>query len=115
MALSTPFIRDKYILVALVAGVVLWLVLFGVVYVELLPLEDRVILHLDAQRHIDAIGGSAHLWLLLIGVAVTGILNTGLSAVLYHKDRVLSYSVAWVGMWIMLLGAVVGMVLVGIN
>jgi|GEM_PF-5110622 len=52
------FISDKYIYIAAIAGVILLAVAFGVAYVQLLPLHENIVLHLNAARQIDAKTGA---------------------------------------------------------
>jgi len=98
------FLRDKFIYVPILITIILWLIAFGLVYVELLSFQNDIILHLNLQRHIDTIGSSGDIIMMMIGFLLIAVVNVCLSALLYDKERILSYFVIYSSVWIMVLG-----------
>ncbi len=99
-----PFFKNKFIYVPILATIILWLIAFGLVYVELLSFQNDIILHLNLQRHIDTMGSSGDIIMMMIGFLLIAIVNVCLGALLYNKERILSYFVIYATVWVMVLG-----------
>lgn len=101
------FIKDKYIFGALVAGVVLWAIGFGIAYVNLFPLEKNLILHLNLQREVDAVGTTGDVLWIILGVALMFIIDQAIALALYFRERILSYVISYAGVFVVILGMAV--------
>lgn len=101
------FIRDRYIFGALVAGVVLWAIAFGIAYVNLFPLEKNLILHINFQKEVDAVGTTWDVLWILLGIAVLFIMDQAIALSLYFREKILSYLVSYAGTFIVFLGMAV--------
>jgi hypothetical protein len=100
------FSKDKYILISAISGIVLFLIMFGIAYVQLFPLEKNIILHTNINKEIDWFGSFSDLVLVLVLFFIIFILNNFLAYILYFRNRFLSYVVAFSTMFIMFVGLV---------
>jgi hypothetical protein len=109
------FILDKYIMSAIVAGIVLWAIAFGIAYVQLFPLEKNMILHIDFQREVDAIGSAGDVAWLIVIFAILFAIDQMLALWLFYRERVLAYLVSYAGGFVMVVGLMVIYYLASIN
>ena len=97
------------------AGIILWVIAFGIAYVQLFPLEKNMILHTNFQREVDAIGSVADIAWLLITFAVLFAINQILAFRLYYREKILAYLISFSGGFIMIVGLMVIYYLASIN
>jgi magnesium-transporting ATPase (P-type) len=101
------FLKDKYIFGAIVAGIVLWVIAFGIAYVQIFPLEKNLILHINFQREVDAVGVAGDVIWLTVGLAVLFAIDQIISLALYFREKILSYIISYSGLFVMILGLAV--------
>lgn len=111
----STFFTNKYMMGAVLVSIALLLVATALLYVDVLQFEDNIILHLDIQQRIDALGSAWHIWLMLIGIAVIMLTDILLSRVLYNRERVLSYMVMYTAPLVGILAVIVAYHLTLIN
>jgi hypothetical protein len=104
---TKQFLKDRYIFGAIVAGVVIWAIAFGIAYVNLFPLGKNLILRLNFQKEVDAIGTTGDVMWILAGVAILFVIDQGIALALYHREKILSYVISYSGLFISFLGMAV--------
>ena len=100
------FSNDKFILIPAVVGIVLFLIIIGITYVQLIPLERNIILHTNINKEIDWFGGYFDLVLILVLFFMIFFLNNFLAYILYFRNRFLSYVVSFSTLLIVFFGFV---------
>jgi hypothetical protein len=101
------FIKDKWIFGALVAGVVLWAITFGIAYVQVFPMEKNLILRVNFSREVDAVGSPTDVAWLVVGLAFLFVIDQIISLALYFREKILSYIVSYAGLFMVILGLAV--------
>ena len=109
------FIKDKYIYIAAIAGVVLFAIAFGIVYVNILPLHDNIVLHLDAVREIDAKTDGGAVVAIFGGMALMFLLNMAIAFRLYYREKGLSYFLAYASVWVLFVWLIAFGVITALN
>jgi len=98
--------KDKVTIVAFIAIVVLWMIMFALAYTMLLPQGGPIVLHQNAQGEITSLGTTQNVIGFLFLFSVILLINIALMGVLYLRERLLSYFVAFATVWITFVGAV---------
>jgi len=71
-------------LIMLVAGLIL-------VYVNIKGLSSPLIIHINALRGVDIMGGIGSLWNILLMGTLIFVINNALASVFFLRERILSY------------------------
>lgn len=109
------FYKDKIILSAYILSILLLVIAFSLVFVGLFNVETMLIIHFNPFAGIDFLGERQTAYGILISGLAINILNSFLSAVLYSRDKFLSYLPAFGATFISLLILIVISVIVGAN
>jgi hypothetical protein len=97
------FFRNPHIYLPLLVALILFGIAFFVGYVQLSGVESRLALHMNAQGEIDLTGPRTEVFL-AAGVAVLFLVcNLIISRRIYGRDRLLSYLLSYVNIWLALL------------
>jgi hypothetical protein len=87
-------VKDKYLRAVFGLGLLILLIAFFFIYVEFdVPAESPagLIIHFDAYKGIDFIGGKLDVFGILITALAIILINLFLADFLYHRERFLSY------------------------
>lgn len=98
------FLKDRYISGAIIAGIILWAIAFGMAYVQIFPLENNLILHFNFHHEVDTIGSAVDIVWIVTGLAILFALDQILALLLYFREKVISYIVSYAGTFLMFLG-----------
>lgn len=98
------FLKDKYIFWAIIVGIVLWAISFGMAYVQIFPLEKNLILHFNFHHEVDAIGSTDDVIWIVMGLAILFTLDQILASFLYFREKIVSYVVSYSGVLLVFLG-----------
>ncbi len=110
------FIFDTKNSIALGLATVLWLISVSIFYVQIFISEDqKFILHYNAVKEIDFVGGSFDIFYLLVLLTVLAVVNSWIAYLLYYKEKFLSILVLYSNVFIMFLGVMIFYVLSIIN
>ncbi|HBT75211.1 TPA: hypothetical protein DEB29_04385 [Candidatus Wolfebacteria bacterium] len=86
-----------------------------IVLVHFLPRRESIVLHFDAYRGIDFVGGRIDLVGILLSAYIMLALNLLLADFLYARDRFFSYVLAFASLLLAMLFAVAMMIVYSIN
>lgn len=108
-------IKDNYLRVVLGVTLALHTIITAIMLVNFLPRRESIVLHFDAYRGIDFVGGRID----LVGVLLSGYVMLGLNFMLadflYDRDRFFSYVLSFASLLLALLFAVAMMIIYSVN
>jgi hypothetical protein len=102
-------LKDRYLVFAFAAGMVLLVIGFSLVYVNFWDSEDLLVIHFDKFKGIDFFGDASDVLDILITALFVWIINIILANEFYFKERFLSYLLAFFTLLF------IALILVGVN
>lgn len=108
-------IKDKYLRVVLAVTFALHTIISVIALVKFLPRRESIVLHFDAYRGIDFVGGRIDLVGILLSGYVMLALNFLLADFLYSRDRFFSYVLSFASLLLAMLFAVAIMIVYSVN
>lgn len=108
-------IKDIHLRVVVGISLALHTIIAAIVLVKFLPRREAIVLHFDAYRGIDFVGGRIDVVGLLLSGYVMLALNFLLADFLYTRDRFFSYILAFASLLLAVLFAVAMMIVYSVN
>lgn len=108
-------VNDKYLRVVLAVTFALHTIISAIVLVKFLPRRESIVLHFDAYRGIDFVGGRLELVGILLSGFVMLALNFLLADFLYARDRFFAYVLSFASLLLALLFFVAMIVVYSVN
>ena len=108
-------IKDTYLRVVLAVSFALHLIITALMSVKFISRREAIVLHFDAYRGIDFVGGRIDLFGALFAGFVMLALNFLLADFLYSRDRFFSYVLSFASLLLAILIAVAMMVAYSVN
>jgi len=110
------FVLDAKNSIALGLSLIFWLISVSIFYVQIFISENqKFVIHYNAIKEIDFVGGSFDVFYLLVLLTVLAIINSWIAYFLYYKEKFLSVLVLYSNVFIMFLGVMIFYVLSIIN
>lgn len=100
------FFKDRQITIPFISGIVFWIIILIVFFFKIYPLGDNIIIHLNLNNEVDAFGTGLGIISLAVVFLAAFFIDYLISYALYHKERILSYALSYLGVWMMFLGLV---------
>lgn len=112
---SYNFIKDKSL--RLVFGLSFSILVFEFVfiYLKLIGADTPLVIHFDAYKGIDFIGGKTEVFGVLFSFSAMLVINLFLAEFLYYRERFLSYLFGFIGLWLSILILIVVSVIISVN
>lgn len=95
--------KKKIFILNLILGLVLNLALWLLIYFEIEPQQEPVILHYNIYFGVDLIGDWYKIYALPLFGLVVFLLNFTLAGLIYHRAKVLSYFLVFVASLVQIL------------
>jgi len=100
------YLKDRYVIIALVAAVVAWALMFSFAYVEVLPSGEVVVLHRNVKGEIDVRGGAGDVIAVTIAFGFLAVLDHSVALMLFRRERMLAYVIAYATVLVEAVGAI---------
>lgn len=108
-------VKDKFIILPFIAGLVFLVAGFSVAYIQLADLQNLLIIHFDSFKGIDFLGDKNDVFgILFLGLVVLAV-NIFLANILYLRERFLSYLLSFSAALFCLLLLIVVFAIISIN
>lgn len=107
--------KDRYLLIVFGLSTLMLIFNFIFAFISLGNTGAPLIIHFDAYKGIDVLAGRGTVFGILLSASAMLILNIFLADFLYHRDRFLSYILAFVSLPITILILIVISVIVSVN
>lgn len=112
---SSNLIKDNYLRVVVGITIALHTIITVILLATFLPRRESIILHFDAYRGIDFVGGRLD----LVGILLSGYVMLGLNFLLadflYSRDRFFSYVLSFASLLLAILFAVAMTIVYSVN
>ncbi len=101
------FFRDIYISIPIITSIVFMSIAYSFAYVNLFPLKDNIILHINISNSIDLFVNYGGIISIIVGFWTIIVVNIFLSYILYTKDKSLSYVILFSTIWVSIICSIV--------
>ena len=108
-------IKDTYLRVVLAVSFALHLIITALMSVKFVSRREAIVLHFDAYRGIDFVGGRTDLCGMLFSGFIILALNFLLADFLYSRDRFFAYVLSFASLLLIMLLAVAMVVVHSVN
>lgn len=108
-------IKDKYLRVVSGMSLLLWLIAGLIFYAWPGSLSDSLILHFDANKGVDFLGGKSDVLGILLSGIIIILINLFLSNFLYNRERFLAYIFSFANLLVSILILIVINVIISVN
>ncbi len=108
-------LKDKYLRAVFGLGLLILVVAFCFVYLKIIDVQTPLIIHFDAYKGIDFIGGKMDVFGILILALVIILINLFLADFLYQRERFLSYILGFGSLGLSVLILIAVAVIINVN
>jgi len=108
-------VKYSYITFLFGISLVVLVVAFSLFYVRLAEIEHLLIIHFESLRGVDFLGSKKEVVGILISGLVLNIINFLLAAFLYNRQRLLSYLIGFMNIFISFLILLTIIVIISVN
>lgn len=107
--------KDKYLRAIFGISFIILIFIFLLALLKLGNVATPLIIHFDAYKGIDFLGGKAEVFGILISVFSMLLINAFLANFLYNRERFLSYILGFAGLGLMILILIAVSVIISVN
>ncbi len=93
-------LKNKTFCLVWALGFLLLIIAFFVAYLNLFSLEIPLVIHFDAYRGIDFLGSLSAIFYILIFAFFINILNIILAETIFNRERILSYLMLFITLFL---------------
>ena len=108
-------VKDKYLRAVFGISFAILIFIFLLALLKLGGVTAPLIIHFDAYKGIDFLGGKMEVFGILISVFSMLLINAFLADFLYNRERFLSYIFGFAGLGLMILILIVVSVIISVN
>ncbi|MEK7481880.1 MAG: hypothetical protein AAB464_00560 [Patescibacteria group bacterium] len=108
-------VKDKYLRAVFGISFTILIFIFLLTLLKLKNIAFPLIIHFDAYKGIDFLGGKMEVFGILISAFSMLLINALLANFLYNRERFLSYILGFAGLGLMILILIAASVIISIN